>query len=165
MVTTPIQTLSLVLVLKTRDDVQAMIDAMDPYEKAQLSADWLARFQASATLDPWVYGFSAKHRHLNTVVGNGGFTGPPINGVVEIAYLVATDYRGKGYATEIAQALTGYAFSFDEVKLVRAHTLPTYGASQRILGKCGFKFVGETTDPEDGLVQRFEKSRLEHPKT
>ncbi len=36
-------TKNLELVPKTRSEVQAMVDAMDPNEKVQLSAGWLAR--------------------------------------------------------------------------------------------------------------------------
>jgi RimJ/RimL family protein N-acetyltransferase len=153
------KTPNLELVAKTRDDVQAMIDGMDSYEKAQLSADWLARFQASTEPDPWVHGFSAKHLQSGAIVGTGMFKAPPIDGLVEIAYGIATDHRGKGYATEIAGALVGYAFSFAEIRVVRAHTLPDSSASQRILAKCGFEHVGEFHDPEDGLVWRFERRR------
>ena len=42
----PLQTSNLELVPQTREDIAAMIDVMSPSEKAQLSADWLARFQA-----------------------------------------------------------------------------------------------------------------------
>jgi ribosomal-protein-alanine N-acetyltransferase len=153
------KTLNLELVQKTRNDVQAMIDAMNPYEKAQLSADWLARFRASTISDPWIHGFSAKHRQSGAIVGTGMFKAPPVDGIVEIAYGIAVDHRGNGYATEIAGALVIYAFSFDEIKVVRAHTLPDSSASQRILGKCGFEHVGEFNDPEDGLVWRFEMRR------
>jgi len=153
------KTVNLELVQKTRYDVQAMIDAMNPQEKAQLSADWLARFRASATADPWVHGFSAQHRESGAIVGTGMFKAPPADGVVEIAYGIAVDHRGNGYATEIAGALVGYAFSFNEIKVVRAHTLPDSSASQRILAKCGFEHVGEFNDPEDGLVWRFEMRR------
>ena len=63
------------LVPKTRDDVRAMIESMEPNVKAQLSADWLARFQASTKTDPWVHGFSAVLRPSGVVVGTGGFKG------------------------------------------------------------------------------------------
>jgi RimJ/RimL family protein N-acetyltransferase len=145
-------TTNLELVVPTRDDVDASIAAMTPYERAQLSADWLVRFQASTTTDPWVYGFSAVHRDSGIVVGSGGFKGPPTDGAVEIAYGVAADHRGKGYATEIADALVAYALASIEVQIVVAHTLPDATASQRVLVKCGFQRVGETLDPENGLV-------------
>jgi RimJ/RimL family protein N-acetyltransferase len=150
---------NLELVPVTRDEVQATIDAMDPTVKAQLSAHWLALFRVAATVDPWVLGFSAVQRRGGAVVGTGGFKGPPAGGTVEIAYGVVPDQRSKGYATEIAQALAEYAFGFDEVDVVRAHTLPDSSASQRVLAKCGFEHVGEIVDPEDGLVWRFERRR------
>ena len=93
------------------------------------------------------------------MVGEGGFKGPPRDGVVEIAYGTAPAHRGKGYATQTAAALVQYALEFGEVSLVLAHTLPDSTASQRVLTKCGFQRVGEVIDPEDGLVWRFEKHR------
>jgi ribosomal-protein-alanine N-acetyltransferase len=154
---TSIHTTNLELVPKTRADAEAMLERMTPYERAQVSPDWLARMRASPDVDPWLHGFSAVLRETGTVVGMGGFKGSPTDGIVEIAYGVEPEHEGKGYATEIAAALTRYAFASAEVKLVRAHTLPEGGASKRILAKCGFQYVGDVVDPEDGLVARFEK--------
>jgi hypothetical protein len=42
-----LQTKNLTLVPQTLEDVRAMIAAMDPSTKAQLSADWLARLDAA----------------------------------------------------------------------------------------------------------------------
>ena len=136
-----------------------MIDAMSPESKAQLSADWLALFEQAIAPDPWVHGFVVRHRETGVVVGQGGFKGPPSDGVVEIAYGTASEHRGKGYATETAAALVEYAFACVDVRLVTAHTLPDNGASKRVLMKCGFEYVGDVVDPEDGLVWRFEKHR------
>jgi RimJ/RimL family protein N-acetyltransferase len=123
-----------------------------------VSADWLARLGALTSADPWTLGFSLVHRDSETVIGSVGFKGPPTtDGVVEIAYGVNLEHQGKGYATEAAQALTTYAFSSGQVRLVRAHTLPEPNASTRVLTKCGFRRVGEVIDPEDGLVWRWEK--------
>ena len=135
-----------------------MVEAMVPSEKAQLSADWLARLRASTSADPWTHGFSLVHRDSEIVVGKGGFKGPPgADGVVEIAYGVVPDYQGKGYATEAAQALVAYAFSSGQVRVVRAHTFEKSNASTRVLTKCGFRHIGEVIDPEDGMVWRWEK--------
>jgi choline dehydrogenase-like flavoprotein/RimJ/RimL family protein N-acetyltransferase len=161
MSTMHLQTQNLELVLKTRDEVLAMIESMSPYEKAQMSADWRARLQSSSMPNPWVHGFSVIHKHSGEVVGTGGFTGPPADGAVEIAYSTADEQQGKGYATEVARALVGFAFGSGDVRVVRAHTLPDGAASKRVLAKCGFEFVGEIADPEDGLVWRFEKRRTE----
>jgi len=154
----PVQTKNLKLVPRTLEEVRAMVEAMTPSEKAELSADWLALLRASTSPDPWTHGFSLVHRDSDTVVGMCGFKGPPAaDGVVEIAYGVSPEYRGKGYATEAAQSLTDYAFSRGKVRVVRAHTLPEPNASTRVLTKCGFRRIGEVIDPEDGLVWRWEK--------
>jgi RimJ/RimL family protein N-acetyltransferase len=156
---THIQTKSLKLIPMTLEEVRAMVEAMNPSEKAELSADWLARLHASTSADPWTHGFSLVHRDSDIVVGKGGFKGPPADGVAEIAYGVVPDFQGKGYATEAAQALVAWAFSSGQVRVVRAHTLAEANASARVLTKCGFRLIGEVIDPEDGLVWRWEKHK------
>ena len=93
-------------------------------------------------------------------MGMGGFPGPPDSeGVAEIAYGIAPLYQGKGYATELANALIDFASSDDRVQRIRAHTLRGVNASTRVLEKCGFKKVTETIDPENGLpVWRWERA-------
>ena len=152
-----LQTDRLALVLQTTDDVERMIAAMSEYERAQISADWLARVRASNAADPWLHGFRVVHRDTGGALGSCSFKGPPVDGVVEIAYGIHSAEQGRGYATEVAQALFDYACSRDGVRLVRAHTLPDAPASKRVLEKCGFRYVGETFDPEDGAVCRFER--------
>ena len=152
------QTPNLRLILQTREDVRTMIEGMSPFEKAQLSAAWLAQYEASGPADPWVHGFRLVHRSSGNIVGFCSFKGPPADGVVEIAYGIAPDEQGKGYATEAAQALVAFARTFPEVKVIRAHTLADGAASKRVLEKCGFQCVGEVVDPEDGPVLRFESA-------
>jgi len=146
------------LVPQTRNDVQAMIEAMSPSERAEFSADWLAQFHASAEIDPWVHGFRVVHGESGAIVGSCMFKGPPTGGVVEVAYGMSPEEQGKGYATEAVKALLAYAWATGEVTMVLAHTLPASTASKRVLAKCGFRHVGEVIDPDDGLVCRFEKT-------
>jgi len=152
----------------------ALIQGPDSYERSfgsppaaglrdfivskDVSPDYLARLDASTEADPWTHGFGLIHTDTGAVIGFGGFKGPPgADGVVEIAYGVVPDYQGKGFATEAAQALVAYAFNSGRVRMVRAHTLPEPNASTRVLARCGFRHMGEVTDPEDGLVWRWEK--------
>ena len=156
---THMQTKSLKLVLQTIEEARAEFEALSPADRAHVSADWLARLGALTSADPWTLGFRLVHRDSETVVGSAGFKGPPTaDGVVEIAYGLAPEHQGKGYATEAAAALVSYAFSHEQVRMVRAHTLPEPNASTRVLTKCGFRRVGEVIDPEDGLVWRWEKN-------
>ena len=133
-----------------------MIAGMPEEVKAQVSAEWLARLRASTEPDPWVQAFRVVLLETDSSVGSCSFKGPPVEGVVEIAYGIDAAHEGKGYATEAAQALVEFAAGCRDVRMVRAHTLPVGVASQRVLTKCGFKYVGEVVDPEDGLVARFE---------
>jgi [ribosomal protein S5]-alanine N-acetyltransferase len=155
---TSIQTKSLKLVPHTRDDVRAQIEGMNADQRAELSPDWLARVHGATADDPWLLGFALVHRTTNVVIGTCGFKGPPgADGTAEIAYGVAPDHQGNGYATEAAEALVAYAFNSGKVRVVRAHTISGTSASTRVLAKCGFRRVGEVIDPEDGPVWRWEK--------
>jgi len=93
-------------------------------------------------------------------VGNCAFKGPPdADGAVEIAYGVNEDCQRRGFATEAAAGLVTFAFSTGQVRLVRAHTRAENLASGRVLAKCGFRRIGEVVDPEDGLVDRWERGQ------
>lgn len=152
-----VHTQHLQLVPRTRDEVRADIDHMPPEMRKELSAAWLAMLEASPEIDPWVHGFTLVHQNSGTPVGSCGFKGhPDADGMVEIAYAIHPEHQGKGYATEAAAALVGYALGSDAVRLVRAHTLPMPNASTRVLTKCGFQKAGEVVDPDDGLVWRWE---------
>jgi RimJ/RimL family protein N-acetyltransferase len=157
---TTLYTTNLDLVLDNRERTLARIEAMSPEDKAQLSADWLAKLRGSKFQDPWVHGFDMVNRETGMSVGSCGFKGPPdADGAVEIAYGVHPDHQRNGYATESAAALVAFAFASAEVRLVRAHTLPESNASTRVLTKCGFRHIGEVMDPEDGLVWRWEREK------
>lgn len=158
MSTLRIQTGNLTLSLQTREDWLADIERLTAEHREAVTPAWLEMLNRSSEADPWIHGFALKHQASGKFVGRCGFKGPPVEGMVEIAYGVEPEFQGKGYATEAAAALTHYALGTGLVTLIRAHTLPESNASARVLTKCGFKMVGEVTDPEDGLVWRWEKS-------
>jgi RimJ/RimL family protein N-acetyltransferase len=162
MTETVIQSERIMLVLQTREEILASIEAMSPADRAQISPDWLARVRAATAADPWTHSFFIKHRSTGALLGTCGYKGPPDTaGVVEIAYGIEPDYEGRGYATEAATALVDFALGNDAVALIRAHTMPGNYASARVLAKCGFEQVGEVVDPEDGLVLRWEREAQE----
>ena len=171
-----IETANLLLLPYSPEQLLALIDGGEKFEQAiglpaakglgdfmrsdDVSPAWLARLRASQDPDPWRHGFAVVHRETQLVIGSAAFKGPPDDaGEVEIAYGIVPDYEGRGYATEAAAALVAFAFESDDVKRVRAHTLPAANASTRVLTKCGFKYTGEVVDPEDGLVWRWERGR------
>jgi RimJ/RimL family protein N-acetyltransferase len=146
------------LIPRTREEVRATIAALSPEVRTQVSSEWLVLLESSSEQDPWIHGFCCVNDD-GVHVGLGSFKGPPVDGIVEIAYAVAPKYQGKGYATAAARALAAHAFESGEVRTVRGHTLPDGAASQRVLIKSGFRKVGEVVVPDDGLVWRFELRR------
>jgi ribosomal-protein-alanine N-acetyltransferase len=151
-------TRNLQLVPRTRQEVRASIEQMAPEIRKEVSTTWLELLENSAEIDPWIHGFTLVHKNSGAAVGLCAFKGPPdAAGMVEIAYAIVPEHQGKGYATEAAAALVGYAFGSDQVQVVRAHTLPLVNASTRVLAKCGFQKLGEAIDPDDGLVWRWER--------
>ena len=167
------KTKNLELLLQTPKHLLALMEGADVYEKCfglrvaaglhelytsgEISEDFLVMLKSATAADPWTFGFIVLHTADNLVIGSCGFKGPPdTNGIVEIAYGIAPSYWGRGFATEAAQRLVTYAHDCERVRTIRAHTLPTSNASARVLAKCGFRRIGEVTDPEDGLVWRWE---------
>ena len=90
----------------------------------------------------------------NTVIGFGGYKGPPTAGEVEIGYSVAPEFQRRGHATAAARLLVEHARAAG-CRLVSAHTLPEPNASTRVLQRCGFVRSDDFEDPEMGTVWRW----------
>lgn len=112
----------------------------------QVAAGYLAFPEALDRLvgDLEAGGPPAWHSHLivdpsiATVVGLGGYKGPPRDGVVEIGYSVAPKHRGRGHATNAVTTWVRRAAAAG-VTRVEAHTLAEATASTRVLERCGFE--------------------------
>lgn len=108
----------------------------------------------------WWVPYLVIHRVDQTLIGICGFKGPiSADGMLEIGYSIAPDYRRQGLATETAAALVRSAFEHEGAQRVIAHTLPQLSASTRVLSKCGFQQNATIHDLEDGDVWRWELSR------
>jgi ribosomal-protein-alanine N-acetyltransferase len=148
------------LVPKTKSETLAMVDAMSPEVRKEVSSVWLAQLHASSESDPWAHGFSVVEQESGARVGDCVFKAPPSpDGVVEIAYAIEPVHQGKGFATEAVELLLAFASRDERIRVIRAHTLEATNASARVLTKCGFQNVGEVIEPDDGLVTRWEKVR------
>jgi [ribosomal protein S5]-alanine N-acetyltransferase len=108
---------------------------------------------------PW-WSYLAVLKAENRLIGSCGYKGPPDKeGLVEIGYEIAEEYRGFGLATETARALIDYAFGFPRVRAVKANTLAEVNASGSVLQKCGMKKVAELFDPDEGEVWQWRVNR------
>jgi RimJ/RimL family protein N-acetyltransferase len=79
---------------------------------------------------------------LTGFAGLWPFREPP---ELELLYGVAEDRWGRGYATEVAQAVVACCFDSLDMPVVRASTDAANGASRRVLEKLGFGFVRRST--------------------
>jgi RimJ/RimL family protein N-acetyltransferase len=124
------------------------------------SSDFIRSVESGKEADPRRFGFAVIHKIDNILIGMCGFPAPPdSDGIAEIAYGIAPAYQGKGYATQVANALIDFISGDPRVKTIRAHTLAEVNASTRVLEKCGFKKVSETVDPENNLaLWRWERA-------
>jgi RimJ/RimL family protein N-acetyltransferase len=94
-----------------------------------------------------------------TLIGSGGYKGPPsADGTVEVGYGIVSDHRRRGYASEATRGLLANAFANPAVKRAIAETLPELAPSIGVLTKCGFRLIGEGSEP--GVI-RFELTRAE----
>jgi ribosomal-protein-alanine N-acetyltransferase len=81
------------------------------------------------------------------LIGDIGFKGPPDNQqAVEIGYSVLPAFQGRGYATEAARALIGWAFAQPGVRRVVANCHFDNAASIRVLEKAGLRQTGRDRD-------------------
>lgn len=157
MSTLEIRTPRLILVLQTPEQALAWVDSLPPELRAEVSEVWIDRVRRTEPGDYWSLGFDMR-LHEGQSVGGCAFKGPPDGeGAVELGYAIDPDHQGQGYATEAVEAIVAFALSKENVSKVRAHTKPENMASQRVLIKTGFDRLGMVEEPEDGLVERWER--------
>ncbi len=88
-------------------------------------------------------------RTSGKVVGHAGLLDKEVEGKteIELVYVISAECWGKGYATEISEALEGYAF--DDLGLDKLIALiePENKASERVAVKVGMSYKNTVTRP------------------
>ena len=118
--------------------------------------EWTRRWLADSANDPRWGMYWVVLREPRTLIGTAGYKGNPAAGVVELGYGIVSDHQRRGYATEATRALIEHAFAHPEVTAVIAETLPGLVPSIGVLEKCGFRFIGDGSEP--GVI-RYELLR------
>lgn len=86
-----------------------------------------------------------------TLAENGAFMGcaglEDLGRGPEIGYWLGEPWWGKGYATELVEAIVDLAFRITDLDTLIAGSRIANSASRRVLEKCGFRFTGTERIP------------------
>lgn len=86
--------------------------------------------------------FLIVRKDSDEIIGSIDFKYVPRDGVTEVGYGLNTRFEGRGYMTEALRAFLDFGRALG-VRTVRADTLKDNRKSQRVLQKCGFRFLRE----------------------
>ena len=125
-----------------------------------LAEHCLVRMRAEPGREWWARLWLAVAEQPARVVGSVSFKSfDPGSGSAEIGYGIAPGERRRGFAAAAVRELVAAAFARPETRRVFAQVQPGNAASRRVLERNGFAVVGESVDPEDGPVLRYEKEK------
>lgn len=89
--------------------------------------------------------------HAGSLVGSGGYHGPPVNRNVEIGYEIAPAFKGRKLGSAAVLRLVDRAFATGAVDTVIAKTVTDDdNPSVKILKRLGYRFVTPLPDPQSG---------------
>ncbi len=74
------------------------------------------------------------------LIGHGGLNYVPEFGGTEVLWALHPDFRGRGYATEVARAALAHGFDALGLDLIFAITLPSNLASQAVMRRAGLRY-------------------------
>jgi ribosomal-protein-alanine N-acetyltransferase len=128
---------------------------------------WLQSAFEETARDPYAERYDLwplVEKETGQVIGHCGLLDKEVEGrpEIELTYVLASSAWGKGYATEIGQALKGYAF--EEMGLGRLIALiePENSASERVAEKVGMRLEKEVVRPGGELRRVYAVERESH---
>jgi RimJ/RimL family protein N-acetyltransferase len=136
--------------------LRALVDS-DAARIALLAGDWDVASMTGRIPYPyseeaanhWISGVADREEvfgieHDGTLIGICGFTPAP-NGDAELGYWIGKPYWGQGFATEAASFVMNYGFAKAGVRRFVCKHLTGNPASERVIRKLGFRYVGTST--------------------
>lgn len=152
--TTPLKTKRLILTAMTDEELRAKMEAEPDEHMKAAYGEMLAGCTEHPQARLWYTAWRILLRETGEAIGDLCYKGPAVNGEVELGYGIDEAYRGRGYATEAAEAAINWAFSAEEVYFVMAEAEADNAASLRVIEKLKFVPAGQG---EEG--PRFERER------
>ena len=123
------------------------VEAHSRETREEMLAQLTAGGRTAAGWHGWYALRNAEGAAPRTLVGAGGFLGPPdAAGATGITFSVAADWRGQGLGTELVGGLVQQAATTAMVRLLMAYPAADNLAAQRALLANGFAPVGPAAD-------------------
>lgn len=108
-------------------------------EQTKKGIEAFIRYQTEKGYSIW----AVIEKESGSLIGHCGLNMLNDKSDIEIAYLLAKEYWGKGYATEIAKATLEYGFTKLNLKRIVALAFPENLPSHNVIKKIGMKPEGE----------------------
>lgn len=113
-----------------------------PFSSLQAAREFIA--QQTQHARPSMGRCAVIRRRDNAFLGWCGLQYHPEERLTELGYRFHRRHWGNGYATEAAQASLEHGFSTLLLPEIYAHVLPENTASQKVLHKCGMRFLKQS---------------------
>ena len=116
-------------------------------ELDHLLCGFLLKLERELAEDPEHYLFFTEFlivlKENDRIIGSIDYKYVPRDGLTEVGYGLNPLYEGRGFMTEALRAFLDFGKSLG-IRTVRADTRPDNIASQRVLEKCGFRFLHQS---------------------
>lgn len=117
-----------------------------PHPDVAYTKQYLAYIQSRYTLGDF-YDWAVIDRESRRMIGTCGFTKiDTANNCAEIGYVLNPDFRGRGYAAEVARRVMEFGFSELGLHRIEARFMKGNAASLRVMEKLGMAFEGYHRD-------------------
>ena len=125
-------------------EVMKYVGTGQPYDSMEQARLSIRRSIARDKDKPFGF-WAVEDKESGELIGGGLLKFLPDHSDVEVGYHLGKKWWGKGYGTEIAQALVRYGFEMLNLEKIVGVTYPENIASQRVLEKAGLIHVGSST--------------------
>ncbi len=122
----------------------------ESYADLEEAQEAIAFYEACVDKGQLPYVLAIELKETGELIGDTGVNevdGAP--GEVEIGYSICKKYSGRGFATEVVEAISGFVADMFSVRVLYGRVMRGNNASVRIMKKCGFEFVREEFGAED----------------
>ena len=131
------------------DEVKQWIPG-ESYVDLEETQDAINFFSSCVDKEQLPYVLAVELKETGELIGDTGVN--EVDGhaaEVEIGYVICKNYSGKGYATELLEAMTEFVVSTFGISVLYGRVMRGNDASVKVLEKNGFEFVKEEIGAED----------------